>query len=275
MLEENHKKVALSFDVELWSESDWLKPYITNDLIENDHSFEDSINKILALLSKKDSKATFFVTDTVVKKFPEIVKQISDSGHEIGSHGIGHQRLFNTNKENYKESFRKHIADIEKITGKKVLGFRAPHFSLRPDTYWILELLEESGLKYDSSIFPISMGEYGDSKSARSPYQITKAIKEVPISVFGFGKIKIPYAGGFYFRVLPFFIFKYFLKKESGKDFPPVIYFHPHELETSTPHIKKGPWLRKILKYWGTKNSFKKFEKMLDCYIFDSIETIL
>lgn len=275
-----NKKIILSFDVEIWDETDWIKKYSTEKDL-NDY-FRESIEKILKFLEKNRGFATFFVTDTVVRKYPDIVKKISENGHEIGSHGIGHKRLPEKTHEDYRSQFISHINEIENITGKKVLGFRAPHFSLNEESAWIIDLLEEAGLKYDTSAFPVSMGEYGNKRFPTTKYRVksnnifleneNSKIMEFPVSIYKTIFGNIPFAGGIYFRLLPFFIFRYILNRKIKLGHVPIIYFHPHELESRTPRIKNGPWIKRKLKYFGVKQSFNKFEKLADYYSFDSLE---
>lgn len=269
-MSENHKqKVILTFDVELWSEGIWLQPYITEKMIQND-TFPASMIKILDTLHEHNAHATFFVTLKVTEKYPEILKRIYEAGHEIGIHGPKHIRLEDYQPQEFKEDLIKQISIIKNLIGKKPIGYRAPHFSLNKKTYWVLEILKELNFSYDSSVFPKSMGEYGDSKSPKESYKIIKDLTEVPISVSSILGYKIPYAGGIYFRTLPFWIFTFFLNKELGNGLP-VIYFHPHELDTNTPKICKGPFFHRILKYWGINKGFKKFEQLASKYNFDSI----
>lgn len=275
------KPIALSFDVELWHETDWLKPYIESADADN-ATFESSVYTILELLEKYKRSATFFVTDTVVRLYPHIVADIARAGHEVGSHGIGHTRLPKANRVLYRTAFQKHIQDIEAITQKKVLGFRAPHFSLTKDSSWMIELLGDTGLKYDSSIMPSRVAEYGYQFTPCSPYLIShqdiyrngpgSPILEIPVSVYG--NMRIPFAGGIYFRFLPYWVFRFFLERALKKSYPPVLYFHPHELDPRTPRIKRGPRLKRSLKYFGVDTSLKKLEHILKHYRSDSIQNI-
>ncbi len=277
------KKVALSFDVELWNEGDWLKPYIREEMLQDDKSFEKSIDNILNLLKKNNHTATFFVTREVVAKFPEYVSKISKEGHEVGVHGPKHIRLEKYGRETFRKDCVNIIEKIKDLTGQKPKGYRAPHFSLNQKTSWLIPGLIDLGFVYDSSVFPINLGEYGMSNCPTKPYKISDGniakenpnsnLTEVPISIASFGKIKVPFAGGIYFRILPLFIFKWLLKV-SSRNSDPVIYFHPHELESSTPQIKSGPFVKRLLKYWGTKRSFKKLEKISNSYSFVSIDSI-
>lgn len=277
------KNVALSFDVELWNEGDWLKPYIKEEMLLGDRSFEKSIDNILNLLKKNGHTATFFTTEEVVEKFPEYVSKISKEGHEVGVHGPKHIRLEKYDREVFIEDCQNIIEKIEKLTGQKPKGYRAPHFSLNQKTSWLIPALVNLGFVYDSSAFPMNLNEYGISNCPIKSYKISDAniakessdskLTEVPISMASFGRTKIPFAGGIYFRVFPLFIFKWLLKI-SSKNSTPVIYFHPHELECSTPQIKSGPFIKRLLKYWGTKRSFKKLEKISNSYSFVSINSI-
>ena len=265
----SENKILLSFDVELWNETAWLNPYITKDLLEKD-TFPESINKILGVLRKTKSSATFFVTLEVTEKYPEIIKNIYSLEHEIGIHGPRHKKLKDYSKEEFKTDCIKQIKLIEEITGKRPVGYRAPHFSVNRETFWAIETLKDLGFLYDSSIFPMNMGEYGISGIKTTTHEILPNFSETPVSVAQIGPFKTPFAGGIYFRALPYFIFKFLLKNTLKKQ-NVVLYFHPHELESSTPKIKSGPWLKRKLKYFGINSSFRKFEKLANCYIFESV----
>lgn len=262
----NKPFVKLTFDVEFWSEGIWLKPYITPDMLEYD-PFPASMKKILHALQQYNAKATFFVTLEVTEKYPNILKDIADAGHEIGIHGPKHTPLCDYDPEEFKRDCIHQIALIEHITSAKTAGFRAAHFSLGKQTMWALDILKELGFTYDSSVFPMDMGIYGMPDTPVIPYEIIPGLTEIPTSIASFHipffkTIRVPFAGGIYFRFLPFFIFK-LLVNHSAKIATPVIYFHPHELDYNTPQIKSGPWFYRWLKYLGTKKSFEKFEALL------------
>ncbi len=257
-----NKKILLSFDVELWNETTWLHPYITKDLLEKD-PFPESITKILSVLEKTKNSATFFVTLEVTEKYPEIIKNIYSLGHEIGIHGPRHKKIKDYSKEEFKTDCIKQIKLIEEITGKRPVGYRAPHFSINKESFWVLETLKELGFLYDSSIFPMNMGEYGISGIKTTTHEILPNFLEIPISVAQIGPFKIPFSGGIYFRTLPYFMFKFLLQKTLKRQ-DVVLYFHPHELDENTPKIKSGPILKRILKYWNKKKSLKKFETLLE-----------
>lgn len=262
--------VILSFDVELWSETQWLLPYIT-DSPQIDNSFERSIHSLLKVLDKGSHHATFFVTLLVTQHYPHLIKTIASKGHEIGIHGPRHIRLHDYTPEDFRRDCILQIQLITDITGIKPRGFRAAHFSLNQKTMWVIPILKELGFVYDSSIFPMNMGEYGVSNSSLDNHEIIPGFTEIPMTVATFGNVRIPFAGGIYFRLLPLRVFLWLTNNVSRYRIP-MMYFHPHELEATTPRITRGPWFRRTLKYWGVNKSFSKFEKVLNWYIFDSIE---
>ncbi|MES2223533.1 MAG: polysaccharide deacetylase family protein [Patescibacteria group bacterium] len=277
------KKVMLTFDLEFWYEGKWLKPYITPEMEGRDALIE-SMLPILAILKKNGHKATFFTTNSVVLKYSDLIKRMSDEGHEIASHSVRHLRLEEVGKNTFEAEFKNHLDLIESITGKRPKGFRAPHFSLNNKTLWLLPILKACRISYDSSIFPIKTPEYGVSGAPRNSYPISfsNVAKEDPLSSLieipqatlqtGFGLV--PIAGGIYFRLFPRIVFEYLFKKALRQNTTPMLYFHPHELCKNTPKIQ-GPVIKTMLKYWGTNKSLKKFEKLSEKFEFDSIENIL
>jgi len=267
------KKVILTFDVEneLFKDSQWL---------------EEIINKILGLLDKYERSATFFTVGQIAEQMPGMIRKIVKQGHELALHGaFSHITLDKISKERFKEGLEKTISIFKKITGEKVIGFRAPWFSLTEQTKWILPILEENGLKYDSSICPVNMFYYGVNNAPMNMYQISmdcikksddqSAMLEIPVSVYSIGGIRIPTGGGIYFTVIPFRIFEHVLK-HILKDRIPVIYFHPHDLSRGK-HLKKT--FRNIimhpLRIYGSKNNMRKFEMLLKKYECISVENFL
>lgn len=265
-------KVCLSFDLELWHESEWLKPYLNGTGELRDY-LEESLTPLLKLLSNNGHHATFFVTRPVLQKYPELIKRLADLGHEVGYHGFVHLALNKTQPADYDQALGEDVALIKKLTGSSPKGFRAPHFSLNNDTRWILPLLIKHGFKYDSSLFPIDMGEYGVAGAPLVPHKIFSNLWELPLAVYQWAGMRFPVAGGIYFRLLPLSFFVFLLKKLCRhRSYPPVIYFHPHELYALTPRIR-GPFWRTWLKYFGLAHSFDKFSRLSRHFQFDMLES--
>lgn len=246
------QKIILTFDLEFWHNGQFLK----NNLPENRENLKDitteSTLPLLALLKKKNIKATFFVLGRVAEKHPEIVRKIYNEGHEIACHGYSHKILDELRPEEFEEEIKRSTNLLQNITGKKPIGFRAPNFSLNDKTKWALNILKNYGFKYDSSIFPFKAKLSGDAGK----------ILELPVT-----------GGGFYFRLMPLWLFKILLKLARVKQ-PLILYFHPHEFYPFIPDIKLPFWKKKI-KYFGVSRSLQKLEKLLNDFEFISIENFL
>lgn len=246
------RQAILTFDLEFWHNSQFLKKYLAEDKnILNDYIIE-SVEPILNLLNQCQQKATFFVLGQVAEKYPEIIKKIHQSGCEIASHGYSHKTLNQLQPKEFEEEIAKTNRIIETITNQKPISFRAPAFSLNNKTEWAVKILEKHNFKYDSSVSPLSI------------YKISSSIiKEMPSSL-----------GGIYFRMLPLKICLSLIKN-AAKTNPPILYFHPYEFFDSAPKINSAPWLKRKIKYWGTKNAWGKFEKLTEEFNFFSIKQYL
>jgi hypothetical protein len=244
------EKFILTFDLEFWYNSGFLKKYLSDgELFVADYVIE-SVEPILDLLDRYGHKATFFVLGRVAEKYPELIRKISDSGHEIGSHGYSHRPLDELNEKELEREVGATSDVLKRITGKDPAGFRAPNFSLCKKTGWAWKVIKKY-FQYDSSVNPLSF--------ARLPALAT----EIP-----------PSLGGIYFRVLPLKLYL-FLANLISKQNPPVLYFHPYELFEFSPKINAGPWYKRKIKYWGTKTAWKKFEKLMEKSEFVSYENFI
>ena len=262
------KKIILSFDLEFWYNSKFIGNYIKESDTKNDVAHE-ATKSLLKILKKHNIQATFFVLGKFAEKYPELIDEISQSGHEIASHGYSHAMLDNLEPDKFEEELKRTEQILKKVTGKKVKGFRAPAFSLNTNTTWAVRILKKIGYTYDSSIFPKKMGLYGINLRNKQPYPIsTKNIKmedkssklvEFPITVWW----HLP-LGGFYFRFTPFWIQKIALK-QILKSQNAVMYLHPHELLPFIPNIGI-PWWKKTLKYWGVHSAMNKLDKLLSTF---------
>ena len=246
------KKIILTFDLDFWHSGQFLKKYLPKDKSLLKDFVREPTEPILNLLKQHNQKATFFVLGQIAEKYPDLIKKISQLGHEIASHGYSHQILEDLGPEEFEKEISKTNQIIEKITNQRPIGFRAPNFSLNYKTQWAFKILEKYNFQYDSSIHPLSIHK-----------SLNSSIIEIP-----------PSLGGIYFRVLPLKLYlsliKYTIKIKT-----PVIYLHLHELFPSTPRIESAPYLRKKIKYIGIKNALNKFEKILKKFNLISIKNYL
>jgi len=247
--------------------------------------YESRIEKttkiLLDLFEKYHVKATFFTLGYIAEKFPNLIKKIHENGHELASHSFSHPDLRKITKHEFEKDFFKSIKTIEDITGEKVLGFRAPYFSIDKSNFWVFDILRKY-LKYDSSIFSVKTTLYGLSNAPKEIYHpsLENIIKndesqpfvEIPISTYKiFSGINLPIAGGFYFRFFPSFLINQGIKKCIKNNKPVMFYIHPKDLDKNMPKIKEYSWHY----YYGKKNIINKFEKLLKDFKFDSAKNVL
>ncbi|MBV9216899.1 MAG: DUF3473 domain-containing protein [Acidobacteria bacterium] len=206
--------------------------------------YEDRIERsgdtVLRLLDEANVKATFFILGYVAEKFPDLVKRIEREGHEIGTHGFSHTLIYKQSPELFKTELTRAVRFLEDLTGAKVLGHRAPYFSITKDSLWALDILGELGVRYDSSIFPVLNYRYGIADAPRFPYTIEREhfkFTEFPISTLKLPGFTMPISGGAYFRIYPYQVTKQAIKAVNRGGNPATFYLHPWELDPDHPRI--------------------------------------
>jgi len=244
-------RAILTFDLEFWYNSRFLKKYLPENINQVENATKKSTESLLNLLDKYHQRATFFVLGQIAEKYPYLIKKISDLGHEISSHGYSHKALDELSKDEFEKEIQLSKNIIKNIINKEPKGFRAPNFSLNKKTRWALGILGKNGFQYDSSTHPLKFHKISD--------QITEIYSSL---------------GGIYFRVLPLWLYL-FLIKYISKTKIPVLYFHPYEFFESSPQVKTAPWWKRKIKHWGTQKAWKKFEKLMKKFVFISIEQYL
>ncbi len=219
----NKYNIWLTIDVEKITDTN----FNINWKSKADLNYELLINNWIKLCDKLNYRSTCFVLGSFAKEYPNLVKKLHNNGHEISSHGINHNLVYNMKFSDWQESIKDSKKILEDIISDKVKGYRSASWSL-PFNKNYYEALINEGYSYSSSYFPIKTYMYGNYIDKKEPFKIkTKSgtITEIPIP-----KYILPFSGGFYLRVLPTFIEKYLLKKAINKKIKPVIYIHPYEL---------------------------------------------
>ena len=265
---------ALTIDFEDWYQGLEI-PYTQWD------GFEDRIaivgRKLLQILDEVGTKATFFVLSFVAEKHPEVIKAIEKAEHEIGTHGFSHTLIYKQSPQVFRQEMERAIGFLEDLTGKKVIGHRAPFFSITKHSLWALDILGELGILFDSSIFPVLNYRYGIADAPRFPYDIKRAhftLKEFPISTLQLPKVTLPISGGAYFRIYPYQVTKQALRvvNRSGKPF--TFYLHPWELDADHPHIDL-PRRIALTHYFNLGKTETRFRKLLRDFKFEPMKEVL
>jgi polysaccharide deacetylase family protein (PEP-CTERM system associated) len=234
---------------------------------------EKNTSRVLDALACHDTRATFFVLGWVGERFPHLVKQIASAGHEIASHGYGHELITAQTPSAFRNDVRKAKSILEQIVSQPIYGYRAPSFSIMKDTTWALSILAEEGYHYDSSIFPVFHDRYG--MPAANPYVheiLTESgvLWEVPPSVVRVFGLNIPVAGGGYFRLYPYFFLRWLLRRVEKQDIPLVMYLHPWELDPGQPRME-GPLVSRIRHYLNLSRTETRLNQLLEDFEFAPI----
>jgi polysaccharide deacetylase family protein (PEP-CTERM system associated) len=200
---------------------------------------------LLDLLDEARSRATFFVLGWVAERQPRLVRTIAARGHEIACHGYGHQMITRQSRAQFEGDVRRAKAAVEEAAGVAVIGYRAPTFSVVRETLWSLEVLVETGFRYDSSIFPIVHDRYGIPNAPRFPHRVAAgpgmAIAEFPLSTVAGFRWRFPVAGGGYFRLWPYAVTGWALRHLNTREGQPaMVYLHPWEIDAGQPRLAIG-----------------------------------
>lgn len=239
---------------------------------------EKNTLRVLELFAKHKATATFFILGWVAERLPDLVKEISKQGHEVASHGYRHRLVYNLTPDEFKSDLLKTNDILSGLTGKKVLGFRAPSYSITDKNLWALDVLKECGFLYDSSIFPIHHHRYGIPEFPRYKTEVAlkdgSSITEFPISTLRLGSKNFPIGGGAYARLLPWWFLKFGYNRINKVEQKPfVFYFHPWEIDANQPRMECSAFTR-LRHYGGLSRFASKLDKMLSAFQFTSIKNL-
>lgn len=274
---------ALSIDLEEWFHAELVRPRAMPD---PERRVERAVEPILALLERYGVQATFFVVGDVVRHHPELVRRIYQAGHEIGCHGWSHRPLWALTPEDFAaelDAFDQDAASVVPVD--EVIGFRAPTFSVDGRTAWAIDLLQQHGFRYDSSIFPVRNYLYGMDGAPRGPYRPTSGelsadheegiLIEFPMTACHVAGLRIPVSGGFYLRAIPLPVLRHLLARVNASDHPFVLYLHPWEGDAGTPRLRGLSPVTRFVTYYNQGGTLRKLEKLLQSFQFAPLRDVL
>ncbi len=258
-------KNIFTVDFEDWYHGNFLSD--EDNILKNpEDRIIQSTEILLSLLKDSMSTATFFVLGEIAEKYPELIKEIQNCGHEIASHGYQHKFAYKRTKESFYEDLRKSKDIIENIIQTPVLGFRAPYWSIDINLKWMWETIIENGFIYDSSVYPFKTHIYGNNTAKRFQHDViidNLVLHEIPATVLEIIGRRVPFFGGFYFRALPYYVLNQGLKRiNNTAKKPGIFYIHPWELDPEKPISSTGFFNNFILRY-NIKNTKIKLQKLL------------
>jgi polysaccharide deacetylase family protein (PEP-CTERM system associated) len=199
---------------------------------------ERNIDRILELLSETDAHATFFTLGWIAERYPALIRRISAAGHEVASHGFGHRRASEQDRDTFLADIRLAKAILEDVAGHEVHGYRAPSFSVGPRNEWAFDCMTEAGYRYSSSIYPIRHDHYGVPDAPRFAHEVRPGLLEVPVATIRMLTKNLPAGGGGYFRLLPYAVSRWSIRRINTFDRKPAMfYFHPWEIDPDQPRV--------------------------------------
>jgi len=272
---------ALSIDVE-----EWFQVYNLSGILSRDDwntlpsRVEASTHTFLDLLDTHGARATFFLLGWIAERHPDLVAEIAARGHEVASHGYGHELLSHMDPESFHEDLSRTEDILEGITGRKPSGYRAPSFSVGTGTLWALDVLLQRGYRYDSSIFPVSGRRYGHPAApgrlhvARSR-GTDRILWSFPLLTRRLLGVNLPLAGGGYLRFFPISWIRSGIHAMNQKGWPAMIYLHPWELDPDHPVPGGLPFHRRFLHTVNLHRTGEKLASLLRTFRFTTASEAL
>ncbi|MHB1352276.1 MAG: XrtA system polysaccharide deacetylase [Thiobacillus sp.] len=271
-------KNALSVDVEDYFQVSAFAPHIPRaqwDALPC--RIERNVDLILDLLDQSGSKATFFTLGWIAERYPQVVRRIVDNGHELASHGYGHERASDLTPAAFREDVTRAKRILEDLGGVGVRGYRAPSFSIDHRNWWAVAELEEAGYAYSSSIYPVRHDHYGMPDAPRFPHRPNgeRGILEIPpttLPVFG---RNLPAAGGGWFRLLPYEMSRWMLKRVNACDGAPcMFYFHPWEVDPGQPRPRGVSVKTRFRHYVNLGRTAGRLRRLLTDFEWDRVDRV-
>ena len=267
---------ALTIDVEDYFQVSAFAPYIRRSEWETmPCRVEQNIDRILALLSETNVKATFFTLGWIAERYPELVRRVAQSGHELASHGFSHQRATEQGRDEFLADIRLAKAILEDISGQAVGGYRAPSFSVGPSNPWASDCIGEAGYRYSSSVYPIRHDHYGVPDAPRFAHETSPGVLELPVATVRMFSANWPAGGGGYFRLLPYTISRWSIRRINAVDRKPAMfYFHPWELDPDQPRVQGPSAKSRFRHYLNLKRTEPRMRRLLADFRWDRVDRV-
>ncbi len=269
---------AMSVDIEDYFQVHALAPHFPRaDWDKIPTRVGDNIDRTLDLFARHDVRATFFILGWVAERFPGHVRRIAAAGHEIASHGFFHHRVTELSAEEFRRDLADTRALLEDLGGQRVRGYRAPSYSIGASNRWALEVLEEEGYDYSSSIYPIQHDHYGMPEAPRHGFRPTGdgRLLEVPITTVEWGGRRFPCGGGGYFRLYPYRFSRWALRRVNEREgVPATFYFHPWEIDPGQPRVRDAALRTRFRHYLNLERMEARLDRLLGDFRWDRMDRV-
>ncbi len=267
---------AMTIDVEDYFQVSAFAPYIArSDWDTRECRVERNIDRILELLARHRTRATFFTLGWIAERYPDMVKQIVAQGHELASHGYGHQRASDQTPDIFFADISRAKKLLEDLSGQAVQGYRAPSFSIGHANLWAYDSLQRAGYSYSSSIYPIAHDHYGMPDAPRFAHTVRSGLLEIPITTVRLFERNFPSSGGGYFRLLPYPVSRWLIHRVNTLDQQSgIFYFHPWEIDTEQPRIAGINSKTRFRHYVNIHQMYRRLDRLLADFSWGRVDDL-
>lgn len=271
---------AFSVDVEDWYQvSDFEAQVRFDEWDRYESRVVANTRRVLSLLDEFGVKGTFFILTWNAERHPELVEDIASRGHEVATHGYAHRLVYEQGRDLYRQDLERSQQILERLTGKRARGYRAPSFSVTAKSMWALDVMLECGIEYDSSIFPVQDSLYGVPGALRFPFVIhsvgTRQLVEFPMTTTRLGKRNLPLGGGAYLRVLPYQYMRWGMRRVNKEGQSAVVYLHPWEIDPEHPRLRSRGKRGVSSHYINLRAMEDKLRRLLTDFRFAPVSEVL
>lgn len=269
---------ALSIDVEEYFQVEALSGKISRaSWSDIDSRIERSVDRLLQIFADSSATGTFFTLGWIATRHRQMVRRIVDNGHELASHGFEHWRVDHMSQEQFRSDAERTKKLLEDLSGETVRGYRAASFSVNEDTPWFFDTLEALGHAYSSSVYPIRHDLYGLPTAPRFVHRagLNQTLLEIPISTTTVFGSKVPCGGGGYFRLFPYPLSRWALRRVNRQDRQPcVFYLHPWEVDPDQPRIPHLPIKSRIRHYLNLSRTENRLTALLSDFSWSRMDQV-
>jgi polysaccharide deacetylase family protein (PEP-CTERM system associated) len=267
---------ALTIDVEDYFQVSAFAPHVERASWDSlPCRVERNVDRLLEVLSESGVHATFFTLGWVAERYPRLVRDMVDNGHEVASHGYGHLRASEQSQHDFKQDIVRARKVLEDTTGAEVLGYRAPSFSIGRANLWAFDALAQAGYRYSSSVYPVQHDHYGMPEAPRFPFRVRDGLLEIPVTTARVFGRNFPAGGGGYFRLAPYRVSRWAIDRVNRVDGRPAIfYFHPWEIDPRQPRVAGISAKTRFRHYLNLGRTEARIRRLLGDFQWDRVDRI-
>lgn len=265
---------ALTIDVEDYFQVSAFAPHIDRTQWDSmPCRVERNIDRLLELLARRETHATFFCLGWIAERYPGVVRSIVAGGHELASHGFEHRRASDQSPADFSADIVRAKALLEDVGGAAVAGYRAPSFSVGKGNLWAFDVIAQAGYRYSSSVYPVRHDHYGIPDAPRFPFRLGNGLLEIPVTTTTFWGRNLPAGGGGYFRLAPYRVSRWAIKRVNELDQRPAIfYMHPWEIDHEQPRVQGVGLKTRFRHYLNLRHTEPRLSRLLGDFRWDTVQ---